>query len=175
MPEKNIVLTGFMGTGKSSVGKRLAALLMMDFYDTDELVEKRENMTIPMIFRSKGESYFRESESEVIAEVSMKVNSVIATGGGAVLRESNMKALKKNGIIICLKANPRIVLQRTSSSHGRPLLKKPGNDLNVIEQMMEEREICYAGADYTIDTSNNSDEDTAREILHILGQGEKCP
>ena len=100
MDERNIVLIGFMGTGKSVVGKKLASFLKRDFIDTDAVIVEREKERIPRIFQIKGENYFRDIESQVIQEISNKKRCVIATGGGSVIRKENFKALKKNAIVI---------------------------------------------------------------------------
>jgi len=102
----NIVLTGFMGTGKSIVGEKLAQRLGMGYIDTDQIIEEREGCEISKIFKEKGEDYFRKIETEVVKEVSSFNNCVIATGGGVVLKEENIKALRRKGIIISLSANP---------------------------------------------------------------------
>ncbi|HOM27495.1 MAG TPA: shikimate kinase, partial [bacterium] len=122
--EKNIVLIGFMGTGKTEVGILLAKRLNMNFVDTDKLIEEREKDRIVRIFEVKGEEYFREIEEKIIEEVSNYKNCVIATGGGAVIREKNYNNLKKNGILICLKATPEEIYKRTISKKDRPLLMK---------------------------------------------------
>ena len=96
----NIILTGFMGTGKSIVSRKLVKRLGMSYLDTDELIEEREGIKISAIFQKKGEKYFRQLETQVIKEVASLDNYVISSGGGVVLREENMTALKKNGFII---------------------------------------------------------------------------
>jgi len=110
--KKNIVLVGFMGTGKTIVGRIVAEKLKMDFIDTDKIIEEREKDRIPRIFQVKGEEYLK------------KENCVIATGGGAIIKEKNFNNLKRNGIIICLEAEPSIILLRTSKTEDRPLLLK---------------------------------------------------
>ena len=119
---KNIVLVGFMGTGKSVVGKRLAVKLKRDFVELDELIEKKENMPIKDIFEKKGEPYFRQVEKEVVKEASQRKNIVISAGGGAIIDEENFKNLKNSGTIICLKASPETILRRTKDLKTRPLL-----------------------------------------------------
>src|SRR3972149_7672422 len=110
--KSNIVLVGFMGTGKSVVGKKLAKVLKRELVDTDKLIEKKAGKPIPDIFSENGEPYFRELESKVIEDISKKEKCIIITGGGVVLREENITNLKKNGVIICLNASPKIIYER---------------------------------------------------------------
>ncbi len=113
---KNIILTGFMGTGKTAVGKELSRLLDMKLIDVDTEIERSRKMNINEIFKQFGEQRFREIETEMIKMVSGNRNVIISTGGGAVLRQENMDVLRENGIIICLTATPETILQRTSNS-----------------------------------------------------------
>jgi len=130
--KKNIILVGFMGTGKTVVGKIVAEKLKMQFIDTDKIIEEKEKDRIPRIFQVKGEEYFREVEEKVVEEVSKKENCVISAGGGAIIREKNFNNLKRNGIIICLEAEPSIILLRTSKTEDRPLLLKNKDVISTI-------------------------------------------
>ncbi len=122
---KNIVLTGFMGAGKSTVGMKLAERLKMQFVDLDKEIEKVTGMTISQIFKRYGEIRFRSEESLMAAKLAKKENLVIATGGGTVLQESNIDTFRENGLIICLEANPEDIFARVNRKKGtRPLLKK---------------------------------------------------
>ena len=150
---KNIVLVGFMGTGKTSVGVRLAETLKMQFVDTDNLIEKDNGMSISDMFSKMGEDYFRDRESSIIEKVSKLDGQVIATGGGAVKRGENVNNLKANGIMFCLHADPEVILQRTSGYEHRPLLQVE-DPISRIQEMLKEREPFYAKADYRIDTSD---------------------
>ncbi len=107
----NVVITGFMCSGKTSVGKKLAEKLNFDFLDTDDLIENKVGMRITEIFEKYGEPYFRELETQIIKEVSEKDKLVISTGGGVVLREENVNNLRKNGVIINLVANLRLFMK----------------------------------------------------------------
>lgn len=166
--EKNIVLVGFMGTGKTEVGKNLAKKLNMDFIDTDELIEKKERDRIVRIFQVKGEEYFREVEEEIIEKVSKCKNCVIATGGGALLREKNYLNLKKNGILICLVATPEEIYRRTIPKKDRPLLLKSKNVIETIKELLKIREPYYSKADYKIDTTKKSIDEVVEEIIRII-------
>ncbi|MFC1621531.1 shikimate kinase, partial [Candidatus Omnitrophota bacterium] len=122
---KNIVLVGFMGTGKTVVAKLLAQKLKREFLELDAIIEEREDMSIKDIFEKKGEPYFRKIEKEVVKEASQKQDIVISAGGGAIIDEENFKALKPNSIIICLQASPDTIMQRTKGNVCRPLLNVP--------------------------------------------------
>lgn len=161
---KNIVLTGFMGAGKSSAGKKLAERLEMQVVDTDELIERRAGMKISEIFSRYGEPHFRELEKEVVEEVSKLENHVIITGGGVVLKKENMQNLRRNGVIIYLHAEPEIVYQRVRNEVHRPLLQV-ANPMEKIKELLEFRAPFYADNDFAIDTSNLSVEQVVEEIL----------
>ena len=167
---KNIILTGFMGTGKTVVGRILAKKMKKEFIDTDKIIEEREQNRIVWIFQVKGEKYFRKKEEEVIEEVSQKKDCVIATGGGAIVNEKNYRNLKKNGIIICLTAKPEIILERTSPIEDRPLLLNSEDVISTIKELMKRREPYYSKADYTIDTSDLTPEEVAEKIIEIVGE-----
>jgi len=164
----NIVLVGFMGTGKSSVGKELSRVLGKRYIDVDEIIQKKENCSIPRIFAEKGEDYFRKIEEEVIREVSRIDESVISTGGGAVLKRENMENLKKGGIVICLKANLQTILERTTGDEQRPLLNAHLDRKERIKQLLKKRAPFYNKADIIIDTSSLSILQTVDRIVKIL-------
>src|SRR3989338_7713935 len=119
----NIILIGFMGSGKSAVGQKLAKELTLDYLDTDQLIEKTEKMSINEIFTRKGESSFRDLETNVIKTLRDYDNFVISTGGGMVLRPENVKMLKEIGLLVLLWAEPEVIYQRVKSETRRPLLK----------------------------------------------------
>ncbi|MDI6654264.1 MAG: shikimate kinase [Candidatus Hydrothermarchaeota archaeon] len=165
---KNIVLTGFMGAGKSSVGRRLAEKLGMGVVDTDDLIERSAGMKISEIFAKHGELHFRELEKKAVAEVSKLENHVIITGGGVVLKEENMKNLRKNGIIVYLHAMPEVLYERVKNEIHRPLLqvKEP---IKKIKELLEFRAPFYADNDFMIDASELTVEEVVEEILKKLG------
>jgi len=117
----NIILTGYMGTGKTSVANELNKLLCHEIMDTDDLVVKREKRSINDIFAKDGEQYFRKIESEIIEEVSKLNNVIISTGGGVVLNKQNIQNLKKNGVVFCLTATPEKIFERLKKDDTRPL------------------------------------------------------
>ena len=160
----NIVLTGFMGTGKTAVGKKLAEELGMQYIDTDEMIEKDVGMIIPNIFKRRGEKYFREVETQAIKCVAMLDNFVIATGGGVVLKQENMEELERNGIVICLTASADTILQRTGKDANRPLLKGE-NPADKINQLLKKREFFYKRCHKMIDTSQKEIKEITGEII----------
>jgi len=161
---KNIVLTGFMGTGKTEVGKLLAKKLSYTFVDADTEIELQEKMPITEIFKRFGEPYFRDVESEVIKRLSKMERVVISTGGGAVLRNENVANLKRNGILICLQARPETIYERTKHDTSRPLLQVE-DPLQRIKELLEIRRPYYEKADIMIETDNKTPEEVAQEII----------
>lgn len=163
----NIVLVGFMGTGKTSVGIKLAKALSMSFIDTDDIIENDYKMSISDIFALHGEEYFRDLESAVVEKVCKLNGYIIATGGGIVKREMNIKKLKESGVVFCLSASPEIILQRTSGDNHRPLLRVE-DPINQIKRMLSERKQFYECADYNIDTSDLNIDQVAEKIISIF-------
>ena len=161
---KNIILTGFMGTGKTAVGRRLAMLLNMELIDVDTEIEKAQQTTINEIFRQFGEPRFREIETEMIQKLSERKDVIISTGGGAVLKQKNMDALRKQGIIICLMASPQTILKRTSHNSNRPLLKVK-DPFEKIKELLNFRKPFYEKADILIDTEDKTPLQIAEEII----------
>ncbi|KAB2951304.1 shikimate kinase [Heliorestis acidaminivorans] len=170
--KKNIVLIGFMGTGKSTVGKILAHKIAYEFIDTDREIERVTGLTITQIFDNHGEQRFRSEETVMARKVSEKTKKVISTGGGIVLRQENVTALRSTGIIIELSARPEIIWQRISRRTHRPLIRKE-MDAQVIAEMMAQREPYYQCADYRIDTSEKTLVQVVEEIAQILHQREQ--
>jgi len=160
----NIVLTGFMGTGKSEVGKRLAKALGYKFIDTDELIEKEAKLRITEIFERKGEPFFRDLETITIKRVASMDKAVIAAGGGAVLRKENMDVLEKTGVVVCLRAAPEKIIERLKGDETRPLLKVK-DPLAKIKEILDSRQKYYERCSISVDTSVLSPEEIVREIL----------
>ncbi len=162
----NIVLTGFMGTGKTTIGKEIAQLLSRTFYDFDEMIEQRMQISIKEIFEKYGEIFFRDIENKIVTEFLNKTDAVIATGGGTLLFNNNYSVLSGNSIIFCLTAQKDILRKRLENSFGRPLLA--GGTLGErIECLLNEREALYQKLPNLIDTSNLSVTDTASKIIEI--------
>lgn len=163
---KNIIIVGFMGTGKTTIATRLAARLKMEYLSTDDLIEKREKRTINEIFTKDGEDRFRDIESEIVREVSGMENVVIDAGGGVVLREENMANFKSNGIVICLTADEDIVMERTKKYKHRPLLNVE-DPKQRIRTLLAKRAPYYAKADHCIDTGKLTVKQVVEEIVNI--------
>ena len=165
---KNIVLTGFMGTGKTAVGKILSQKLGFILIDADTEIEREQKTTITDIFNRLGEAAFRDMESAMIKRLSVLKKTVLSTGGGAVLRAENMDALRKNWIIVCLEASPETILSRTSTSKDRPLLQV-ADPLQKIRELYDFRKPYYEKADIIIDTDDISPLQVAEEIIKRIG------
>lgn len=166
--KRNIVLTGFMGTGKTSTGKNLAQKLGRSFIDLDHFIEEKYQMKIPEMFSRHGEEYFREREREVVAEVSQRRGIVIATGGGTVKDPRNIEKLRENGIIVCLTSDVRTISTRTDHHGSRPVLDREKDRLAAIEKLLNEREKFYEDCDVTVDTSDKSPMQVVEEICAYL-------
>ncbi len=160
---KNIILTGFMGVGKTSIGTQLAKDLGYTFVDTDTLIEADQKMTITSIFATFGEPYFRDVESRIIREVMQRDSQVVSTGGGAVIREENRHAFREAGFVVCLTARPEIIFERIKHETHRPLLRTPDPEAK-IRDLLKSRATFYAQADATIDTSEKSVDSVIGEI-----------
>lgn len=166
--DKNIVLIGFMGCGKTSVGRKLSIMLKREFIDTDDFIIKREGMSISEIFKAKGEPYFRELERELCKRYSQPKSKIIATGGGIIKNSENIKNLKKGGTMVYLKSTPKQIAINLRYDNSRPLLQVPNKE-EKIAQLMKERQGLYEGcADKTIDVSNIGIEATIDKILYML-------
>ncbi len=163
----NIVLVGFMGTGKSAAGKKLAGILHRDFLELDDIIEKKEGMSIADIFEKKGEQHFRLVEKEIVKEASLRKSIIISAGGGSIVDEENFKNLKSSGTIICLKASPETILKRTKGLKTRPLLNV-SDPKKQIEKLLEKRKSCYDKADFSIETDNLSIDEIVLKIIAFI-------
>lgn len=169
---KNIVLTGFMGTGKTTVGKILAETLGLGLVDIDSEIEKDAGMAINDIFTYFGEPRFREMETAAVKKFTVVKSTaikIISTGGGIVLRDENMSCLRENGIIVCLMATPDIILSRLSDKDDRPLLKVP-DPLAKIKELLDFRRPYYERADAVIDTNGKEPLAVAKEIMDFVAE-----
>ena len=160
---RNIILTGFMGVGKTSVGTRLAKDLDYAFVDTDALIESDQKTTITEIFSTFGEPYFRDVETRIIRKVLEGEDQVISTGGGAVIRDENREAFKRAGLVVCLTAKPEVILERIKHETHRPLLQTH-EPVAKISELLGSREKFYNQADLIIDTSHKSVDEAVSEI-----------
>jgi shikimate kinase len=168
MAKPNIILTGFMATGKTTVGKLLADQLGYDFVDTDELIAERSGQSIAAIFNEKGEAAFREMEAAIARELSDKEGLVVSTGGRLMLDPVNAATLSKRGRVFCLVATPAEVLERISKDRyvKRPLLEAP-NPLQRIVELLQQREEDYARFPQMV-TSGKSPDEVTQNLLGIF-------
>ncbi|MBL8014175.1 MAG: shikimate kinase [Candidatus Omnitrophica bacterium] len=162
--KKNLVLIGFMGTGKSSIARILSRKLGVPMVSIDDLIENREGKKIAEIFKDSGESYFRSVESQVVRDVANHESAVIDCGGGVVLNPQNMLALKKSGVLIHLTCGPEEILRRIKLQPQRPLLDV-ADPLAKINELLQERQPYYSQADISMDTTDGALEKAAEEII----------
>jgi shikimate kinase len=164
----NIVLIGFMGTGKTSIGIRLARTLNRQFVDTDAEIVKILGMPVKEIFKKLGEVRFRSEEKLLIQKLSAQKNQVISTGGGSIQHSENLAIFQDNSMIVCLTASPEEIISRVNRKKGtRPLLGKKV-DVPLIEAMLEERKEFYQQADHFISTDNRDFQLICQEIIDLL-------
>lgn len=167
----NVILTGFMGTGKTSLGKLLATKLGRPFIDIDKKIEYETQMSIPKIFEQYGEAHFRELEKKAVKELSQRRGLVIATGGGTIKDEENIRLLKNSGVMICLTTEPEEILNRTARRGERPVLDGGGDErLETIKRLLAERKQYYDRADYHVDTTEWSPIQIVDAICRYLRQ-----
>lgn len=163
----NIVLIGFMGTGKTDVGRCLAQRLSWKFFDTDDMIEEQTGCSIADLFAKGGENAFRDLESQTVELLALTDQSVISTGGGVPLRASNMAALEKNGKVVCLTASPDRILERLHLDQSRPLLKT-SDPKTRVQTLLAERQTAYSRASVTVSTDGLNVQQVADEILRRI-------
>jgi len=172
-----IVLTGFMGTGKTAVGQRVAQRLGRPFADTDALVEVLAGKAVRRIFADEGEDRFRELEREAVARACALRDAVVSTGGGALLDDRNFAVLLRDALLVCLVADPRPIARRVrATAADRPLLQGGGTLVERIRELLERRSHAYARVPLRVDTSRRSVEQVADQVIaaleHTLRGGE---
>lgn len=164
----NIVLIGFMGTGKSTISDYLRRTFSMEIVEMDQIISKRQGMSIPDIFETYGEEYFRDLETDLLIEMQSRTNVVISCGGGVPMRERNVAEMKKNGKVVLLTARPETILERVRDNHDRPLLEGNKN-VDFIEKLMEKRRPKYeAAADIVIETDGRSAQEICEELIQKI-------
>jgi len=165
-PSANLVLTGFMGTGKSAVGREVAHRLGLEFVDMDETIEERSSMSISEIFSQHGESEFRNRESALCQELRGRHGLVIATGGGALLYAANRELMESNSLVVCLTCDEEALLRRLRESSDRPLLE--GRDrVGEIRRLLAERRDAYQAMEAQLDTTGKTISDVATEVVNL--------
>jgi len=164
----NIILCGFMGCGKSTIGKAISKKIKYEFIDSDEFIEKHEKMTIPEIFEKFGEDYFRNKETDSISKISKLDHCVVSLGGGAVLNKENAKVLKTSGKLFFLNISAQEVYNRLKNDTSRPLLQTD-DKLTAISSLLSKRLPIYNEvADVIIDVDGKTVDEISEEILKFL-------
>lgn len=164
----NIVLIGFMGTGKSTISDFLKNVFAMDVVEMDQIIAQRQGMSISDIFETYGEQYFRNLETNLLIEMQSRSNVVISCGGGTPMRECNVVEMKKNGRVVLLTAKPETILDRVKDNHDRPLIEN-NKTVPFITELMEKRRAKYeAAADIIIETDGKNELEICEELVHRL-------
>ncbi|MEG0508777.1 MAG: shikimate kinase [Eubacterium sp.] len=164
MGEKTIALIGYMATGKTTIGKKIAQKLQLKFMDTDVLIQNDQGKSINDIFKSQGEQAFRKMENALLKELLKQENILISTGGGIILNEENRRILKENTFLVTLTAKPESIYRRVQKNSERPLLNSK-NTLEKIVQMMEKRGPFYTIGDLIIQTDQLEEEACVKKII----------
>ncbi len=172
-----VLLTGFMGVGKSKIGRLLAQRLEREFFDTDQLVEAAAGKTIPAIFADHGEAHFRQLEHQCLRAALARRKAVIALGGGAIVEARNRELIRRSGLLICLQADVDTILARVSRNAERPLLAglEPAAQRAKIQRLLAERRPFYACSDLTVCSSDDrTPEETTEVLIEMLKSYHAC-
>lgn len=170
----NIILIGFMGAGKTSISDYLNTMFAMDIVEMDQVIADREEMSIPDIFATYGEEYFRNLETELLIEMQSRKNTVISCGGGVALRERNIEEMKKNGRVVLLTASPETIYERVKDSKDQPALNGR-KDVEAISELMEQRREKYeAAADIVVNTDGKTVQQSCEEMIRKLTELEEA-
>lgn len=165
---ENIILIGFMGTGKSAIAMNMSRRYNIDMIEMDQVIAEREGMSIPEIFEKHGEAYFRDVETKLLIEIQKKQNQIVSCGGGIVLREQNVAEMKKNGTVVLLTAEPETIYKRVKTDENRPILKGNKN-IAFISELIEKRRAKYeAAADIVIATDGKNISEICDEIIEKI-------
>jgi len=164
-PRTNIVLIGFMGSGKTSIGRRVAERLGFQFLDTDAVIVEREGMQVAEIFKRQGEAWFREQETAALRSMSHLNRAVISTGGGIVGREENHALLRGLGFVVWLTASEEVIFERVSRNKKRPLLQTENPRATVHELLEQRRPLYQAVAQLTLETTTLAHEESAQALI----------
>jgi shikimate kinase len=163
---KNLALLGFMGSGKSTVGRLVAAELKFQFIDLDRMIEEQEGISISEIFEQRGEASFRDLESKLLQEISKKKDLVLATGGGVVLCQANVDLLNKTSVLIYLHVDVETAVARTKGHSHRPLLME-GDFRSRVEKLLQERQSLYDKIPHSVETVARSPLEVAHAVIRI--------
>ena len=163
---RNLILVGFMGTGKTHIGHALAKRLELTFMDMDDAIVERAGKPIPEIFADDGEAQFRSLERQLVIDIAGQTGLVVATGGGVVLNPANVQDFSKSGLVICLSATPEVILSRVEHDTNRPLLNA-GDKMEKIQTLLASRQALYEAIPNQIDTSELNAEAVVDRILSL--------
>jgi shikimate kinase len=161
----NLALIGFMGAGKSCVGRLAASALHFDYLDTDQVIEFRAHKSVGQVFEQDGEPAFRDWERRVVEELMTRKKTVISTGGGLPANEANLASLKTHALVVCLWASPETIFERVRGHSHRPLLNEP-DPLAKIRELLAAREAFYRQADVLVNTEMRSAREVATQVIH---------
>ena len=161
----NIALIGFMGAGKTSVGRLVAEQLQFDYIDTDEIIQSRTRRTITDIFAEDGEPAFRKLEEQIVAELTARERTVISTGGGLPVNPKNLASLKTHALVVCLWASPEKIWERVRNQTHRPLLNAP-NPKEKIRELLAARAPFYRQADVLLNTELRAVREVTQQVIH---------
>lgn len=164
----SVILVGFMGAGKSAVGRRLARRLGLPFLDTDAWIVRNAGKSIPRIFMEEGEPAFRDLETSAAAAIAGGPARVVATGGGILGRDENLRLLRRAGVLICLHASPEEILARTAPWENRPMLRTAPDPRQAVERLLAERAPRYALADWCLDTTGLRPDEVVERLCERL-------
>lgn len=164
----NIVLVGFMGAGKTAVSDYLSTMFAMDIVEMDQEIIEREEMSIPDIFATYGEEYFRNLETQLLIEMQGRKNTIVSCGGGVAMRECNVAEMKKNGKVVLLTASPETIYERVKDSNDRPVLNGRKNIEGITELMEQRREKYEAAADIVVNTDGKTILQVCEDLVQQL-------
>lgn len=170
MTKFNVILVGFMGTGKSATGLALATRMKYRLVDMDSVIERRAQKKISRIFSEDGEAEFRQYERILVQELAGRRGLVVAAGGGVVLNPDNLRDFSRTGVVVCLRADPDVILRRVCGHSHRPLLEEEGDKRQRIVELLEKRKPLYDGIPLQVDTTNLSPEATADVIVGLYAK-----
>lgn len=171
MKKYNIYLIGFMGTGKTTVSRRLSELLGYEEIDTDAWIARQQNQSIPEIFEERGEQAFRDMETELLRELGKEKHKIISCGGGMALRQENVRLMQENGVVVLLTAEPETILSRVQGDNGRPILNGNMNVAYIRELLAKRLPFYQAAGEVVIATDSYSPEEIAEKIQKKLISG----
>lgn len=169
----NIVLIGFMGAGKSTISEYLSTMFAMKIVEMDQIIAEREQMSIPDIFETYGEEYFRNLETELLVELQNEKGVVISCGGGVAMRERNVAEMKRNGKVVLLTASPEVIYDRVKDTDDRPVLNGRKNVRGISELMEQRREKYEAAADIIVQTDHKTVLQICEELVQRLTEMEE--